>query len=162
MNALNATIRFLDQKKMKKILYLLLLLIVLYGFGEFCYKLAELDTREGTLRKEISLITNGTSSPIDLQVRQTINQKIVGPVWPDSKLYNFKIFGEQLHLYFAKTEEENQRLKVAYLNRRLAEAQVMLENGSTGLGQRMVNEFAHGTAELVNELKKQDFLRREP
>lgn len=143
-----------------------LIILLIYLFGLFCYDLARpLD--EPLIRKidqNIASSRNSTTSKqaIDLNSIMEINSLVVGAVMPDSRLYDFKIFGEKLWLNFAKTEKETQRLKVIFLNRRLAEAEVLLENGKTGEGQQMVNQFAKGSEDLMAELKKQDFLRADP
>lgn len=88
--------------------------------------------------------------------------QVAGPVLPDSKLYSLKIFGEKLRLYLSKTEYDRERLRVIFLNRRLAEAEALLQNGKSGLAQQLINKFAQGSTELTKQLKKQDYLRLDP
>lgn len=120
---------------MKKYLSVLFILFGIYLFGQICYDLADPDNGSALAKGEISA---------------------------SSKLYDLKIFGEKLHLYFARTEKEKEKLEVIFLNRRLVEAEKLLENGKTGQAQQLVNKFAKGAEALMAELKKQDYLRIDP
>jgi hypothetical protein len=140
----------------------LLLIILVYLFGQFSYDLARpLDDQQ---IKEIEAARKSTSSqPVaDLGSIKAINRQVAGEVLPGSKLYGLKIFGEKLRSYFSKTEKETQKLKVIFLNRRLAEAEILLEDGKAGQAQQLVNQFAKGSEGLMAELKKQDYLRTDP
>jgi hypothetical protein len=151
---------------MKKTTTLLIIVLTIYLAGLFCYKLGRpLDAATSNMIYGSVLQEKNASSSIklmDYKSRQEINDLVAGEVMPGSKLYGMKIFGEKLRLYFSKTEKETERLRVMYLNRRLAEAEVLLETGQTGEAQQMVNRFAKGSEELMLELKKQDFLRSDP
>jgi hypothetical protein len=146
---------------MKKIFYLVVVLAIIFLFGRFCYNLAALPAVQPISSTASSSASTG-GVVLDLDRQQNINQQIAGVVLPGSKLYSLKLFGEKLHLYFTKSELASQELKVAYLNRRLAEAQVLLETGRSGQAQQMVNQFAAGSEGLMTELKKQDYLRTDP
>lgn len=136
--------------------------MLIYLFGLFSYDLAK-PLEEMPIREIESFRKSTSTKPIiDLNSVKAINRRVAGDVLPDSKLYSLKIFGEKLRIYFSKTEKETQKLKVIFLNRRLAEAEILLENGKTGQAQQLVNQFAKGSEGMMAELKKQDYLRTDP
>lgn len=143
---------------MKKYLIIFLVGFCVYLFGKVSYELAR---PAGDVRMKLNHV--GTSTAVlDLTELERLNRRIVGPVLPDSNLYGMKKFGEGLWLHFAKNESDDQKLRVEFLNRRLAEAQVLLEQGKSGLAEQSVNKFSIGSMGLLAELKKQDLLRKDP
>jgi hypothetical protein len=141
---------------------IILLAALVYLFGLFSYDLAKPSDDKNIQKIESAWKSTSSQAVIDLNSVKDINRSVAGEVLPDSKLYGLKIFGEKLHSYFSKTEKETQKLKVIFLNRRLAEAEILLENGKTGQAQQLVNQFARGSESLMAELKKQDYLRTDP
>lgn len=143
---------------MKKSLSIILIGFSVYLFGKISYELAR---PAGDVRMKLGHVSTSTAI-LDLSELERLNRLLVGPVLPDSNLYGMKKFGESLWLHFAKNEEAGQKLRVEFLNRRLAEAQVLLEQDKSGLAEQSVNEFSKGSMALLAELKKQDFLRKDP
>ena len=143
---------------MKKIILVIIIGCAVYFVGRFGYQLGELPQGQHSLDFAVISRQMTGDEVIDLEEQQLINQEVAGHVLPGSNFYGLKRLGERAHVYLAKSETERQLLKAAYLDRRLAEAEVLFETGKSGQAQQMINQFALEAGLLMAEARQQDLL----
>lgn len=145
---------------MKKIWLILFVALVSYLVVKISYGFAATEPITEAETLQLENYFKATSTEIKIKP-QALSHRVAGQVLPDSNLYQFKLFGEWLRINLAKNELSAERLRVELLNRRLAEAQAMLEAGKTGMAQPAINKFVEGSQSLSKRLKEQDYLRKD-
>lgn len=86
-------------------------------------------------------------------LKEAQNQEIAG-ILPDSSLYKIKKIAESARVALTFDPNEKQALEVSFLNRRLAEAQELINDGKAGLAENVANEFAAKTQKFYQSAAK--------